>query len=319
MEEFDCYALLDELNLVEKKPEQTEYGVCCGEKMQSVSEFLLCYICGSTKNMKDNGEDSVSYGGFHMCKIGNREIMCFRGDGEPKSRHEKIASIVKEFHTKMNTKGICIEGGLLNSVCEIMHDITCIQNKKSTNRDSLFIAILYHVSVLNDQILMPKEVQKLIGNNSKFSKGNKIIIQSVLDDILDRTKVSFGIEIYEKLIIKYLSSYDPKFYLNDSNLERRNINTATNRKFCINMIEIMLNENISYNSIIQSKCIAVVYYLIKHEYKYEPNDSDKMQKEYFTKLVGVGENTYIKAYKVLLRKDVQKIFVNSGKFTYTAS
>jgi len=309
MDEFDCLSILEELGLVEKKV-QLEYDVCCGVKMESIGNMLYCDKCTRTMNSKES-EDSDVYSGVFTCKIGNKEYTCF--GAHPKNRNERIADMVKAFAEQMNSKGIRIDQSIINEVCDTMYDITSVQIKKSSNRSSLFLALLHHISVRNDMILTPREVQKIMcDSNCKFSKGNKIIIQAVLDDILDRNKVSFGIELYDKLIIKYLMMYDPEFYLEDGNLSRRNINNTRNHKLCINMIQVMLEENIAFNSIIQTKCIAVVYYLIKEEYNYDQDE--KAQKKYFTQLVGVGENTYIKVYNTLIRRDVQKIFINSGRF-----
>lgn len=307
----DYMSIMEDLGYIEEKP-LVDYDMCCGKRMTHIDELLICDECNKIINNKDN-DDVGTYNGVQICKVGNRLIRCFGGYKGKDSKSDCVARLVNSFKSIISRNNTCLDNNILNEVCDTMYDITRVQIKKSTNRLSLFLALLHHVSIRNEKILTPKEVQKIIGkSNCKFSKGNKIIIQATLDGVMDRDKVSFGTDIYKQLIIKYLNLYNPKFYLGDKDSEDLHINTARNRKFCVDMIEVMLDKNIAFNAVIQTKCIAVVYYLIKNAYDI---DDDKLQKKYFTRLVDVGENTFIKVYNTLLRSDVQKILVDSHRFS----
>lgn len=302
----DCYDLLADIGMIEKGVEEEKYGECCGEKMDSMAGFLFCSKCANTVNYREEYTEENEYRGVYKYKIGNREMTCY--GSQPKTKGDRIAGLVNSFKVIINRNNKHIDTDLLNLVCEAMFDITSKCVKKSDNRKSLFQALLHHISIHNGNILTIRETQNIVGQTGcKYSVGNKIIVKAVLDGYLDREKVSFGTEIHKQLISKYLSIYDPKFYLDDGNLELRHINTPENRKFCFKVIKIMLEQNIAYNALISSKCIAVVYYIIKEKYNY-PED-ERLQKKRFTELVNVGENTFIKVYNTLRCSDTQKLIV----------
>jgi hypothetical protein len=306
----DCYDILAEIGVIEKEVKEDKYGYCCGKKMDCVAEFLFCVECANSVRLREEYTDENEYHGVYRYKIGNREMTCY--GSQPKTKGDRIAGLINSFKVIINRNNKYIETDLLNQVCEAMFDITSKCVKKSDNRKSLFQALLHHISIRNGNILTIRETQNIVGQSGcKYSVGNKIIVKAILDGYLDREKVSFGEEIHKQLITKYLSIYDPKFYLDDGNLEMRHINTPENRKFCFRVIKIMLEQNIAYNALMSSKCIAVIYYIVKEKYNYP--DDERYQKKKFTELVGVGENTFIKVYNTLRCKDTQRLLVKHLK------
>lgn len=299
----DCYDILTDIGIIKEEHKEERYGICCGEEMDMIAEFLVCSKCANFTKYREEFTEESEYHGVYKYKIGNREMTCY--GSQPKTKSDRIAGLVNSYKIKINRNNNHIETVLLNQTCEAMFDIISKSVKKSDNRDSLFQALLHHTSILNGNILTISETQKIVGAGCKYSIGNKIIIKAVLDGNISRDKVSFGTEIHKQLISKYLGIYDPKFYLNDGNLEMRHINTPENRKFCFKVIKIMLEQNIAFNALLSSKCIAVVYYLIKEKYNYV--EDERLQKKRFTELVCVGENTFIKVYKTLKCSDVQKL------------
>jgi hypothetical protein len=308
-----CAELLLEFGIVEK-----ERGLlardeceCTGviSKMVVFNDFLLCKSCGMVKTLHEDVGALAK--GPSTYQVGSRTYSCY-GNGV-RDRSDKVADLVTHYKTTISNRDRCIDAELLGVTCNLMYDITSKHIKKKDNRLSLFATMLYLVSIKMDRILAQNEIKQILGKGFKFSKGYKIISNSVLNGEIEAERIGIGMKIYSQLISKYLSVYDPKFYLNDGNSGDRNINNNRNRKFCITIVEVMLDRNIAYNATIQSKCIAVVYYLIKNnsEYRYE---DETAQRKYFTSIVNVGENTFLKVYNTLISRDTQRIFRSSDKF-----
>lgn len=303
-----CSQLLSDCGFTDETTDIIIYGICCGEDMMVMAGLMVCQICGSMQQVKDDSEHDFVKGPstYH---IGNRSYTCY--NCEPKSRNDKIADLVNDYKNKIARCGRCIDGKLLNDTCTIMHDITRDHIKKKDNRTSLFASLLYYISINMGQILTQHEIKNILGENIKFSKGVKIISNSIICKIITPGRIGINTRIHNQLISKYLSIYDPEFYLEDGNPTNRNINTNDNRKFCNMMIDVILRHNIAYNSLIQSKCIAVIYYLIRIKYVY---DNEKLQRQYFTSIVDIGGNTFMKVFMTLLGDLAQKMFRDSGKF-----
>jgi len=311
MDDFDddfCNQLLSDCGFTEDSIDEITYGICCGSPMTPMSELLVCDLCGTIQHVRESPDRDYAKGPMSY-QVGKRTFTCY--NSEPKSRHDKIADMVNNFKNRIAKRNRSIDSDLLTKACTVMFDITTIHIKKTGNRISLFAALLYYTSINMGQILTQKEIKSILNGEIKFSKGVKIISNALLHEEIQRDKIVVGVKIHNLLLAKYLNIYDPEFYLNDGNINNRNINDNTNRRFCSTMIDFILTRNIAYNAVIHSKCIAVVYYLIKHKYLY---DDEKAQKKYFTSIVEVGENTYMKVYQTLIDPMVQVLFRESGKF-----
>lgn len=308
-DEFSSTELLMELGLIERESKSTSRDECdctgVSLKMKVIGDFLTCSHCG---NLKTAYEDlTLMAKGPSTYQVGSRTYTCY-GTGF-RDKNDKIADMVTQFKNKISANNRYVDPELLNHTCTTMFDITSKHIKKKDNRLSLFAMILYYKSICMGKIMTYKEIKLLFKDEFRFSKGSKIISNALLRGEIRPEDIGAGMKIHDQLIAKYLSIYDYDFQLNDGNVSGRNINTDMNRKFCITVVEIMLQKNIAYNTIIQSKCSAVVYYLVRQNYRRD----EAKQRKYFAGLVDVGENTFMTVYMTLLTDDVQRILRESGK------
>lgn len=313
MSEIDdvfCEELLSEYGYVEKEVAILGRDECdCGseiKKMSTLGDCLVCSDCGMVKNVYDDGGSIAK--GPSTFQVGSRTYTCY-GSGT-RDKEDKIADLVTSYKNLISSNNHAIDGELLNRTCTIMFTITQNHIKKKDNRLTLFAALLYLTSIKMDVMLLPNSIKMMLGKEKiRFSKGLKTICNSVLMGEIEPDQIGFDEKIYNKLIAKYLSLYNPNHDNSDAN-----INTTANRRFCITFVEVMLDQNIAYNSIIKTKCIAVIYYLIRIKKDYRWEDEQK-QRKYFASIVDVGENTFMKVYSALLTKEVQGILVSTGMFT----
>ncbi len=314
--EFDidsCDNLLAEFGIIEAKATELARDECDCEgvikKMQIIGEFYMCNSCSIMKNAYIEPPGSIAKGP-NTYQIGSRMYTCY--GTTTRDRNDKIADLINYFKNLIISNNQYIDPELLRDTCSVMFDITSRNIKKKDNRISLFAVLLYYTSIKQGRIMTFNEIKLMIKSKEfKFSKGTKIMSNALLHGIIEPDVVAAGVKIYDQLIAKYLSIYDPEFYLNDNNPTKRNINNDSNRRFCLTMIEIVLHKNIAFNSVIQSKCIAIVYYLVRNRYEY---DDEIKQRHYFSSIAGVGENTYIRVYNTLISRDAQRMFRESGKF-----
>lgn len=292
---------------------------CSGEikKMVVYNDFLTCELCGTMKTAYDDG--GIPMKGPSIYHVGSRTYTCYGTSTRDKG--DKIADLITYYKHTINRNGHCVDPEVLSRACEIMYEITKNHIKKKGNRHSLFATLLYYTSIKMDRIMTNKCVYRILDKPDKkdrdckqdftFSKGMKIISKSIFCGYIEPEAISVGTKIYFQLIAKYLSDYDPEFYLEDGNNSGRNINKESNRKFCATMVEVMLDFNIAFNSIIQSKCAGVVYYFVKKHYEYK---DEVVQRKYFDSIVDVGENTFMRVYNTLTSDDTQRMLRSSGKF-----
>lgn len=316
MDDFDidaCDSLLAEFGIIEAKPVELARDECdCDgivKKMQVIGEFYMCDNCSTMKNAYIEQPGSVAKGP-NTYQIGSRMYTCY--GVTTRDRNDKIADLINYFKNLITCNNHYVDPELLRDTCSVMFDITSRNIKKKDNRIALFAILLFYTSIKQGRIMTFNEIKTLLKNKKfKFSKGTKIMSNALLCGIIEPERIAVGVKVYDQLIAKYLHTYDPEFYLDDGNQSKRNINNGSNRKFCMTMIEIVLNNNIAFNSVIQSKCIAIVYYLVLSRYKY---CDEVKQRHYFSSIVGVGENTYIRVYNTLISPDAQRKFRESGKF-----
>jgi hypothetical protein len=314
--EFDadvCAELMIEYGIVDAGPAALARNECdcSGEpvKMTSMNEFLICNLCGSIKESHNDVGGSIAKGPSTY-QIGSRTYTCY--GTAPRDKSDKVADLFNYLKNLISSNGYFIDPELLGESAAIMQDVASHNIWKKSNRISLAAVSIYLTSIKQGKIMTYKEIKALFSNKKfKFSKGMKIISNALLYGNIEPERLAIGEKIHDQLISKYLKIYDPEFYLEDGNVMDRNINTIANRKFCITVIEVMLKQNIAYNAVIQSKCIAVVYYLIKNKYNHE---NESAQRKYFSSIVDMGENTYIRVYNTLISTDTQRVLRESGLF-----
>jgi hypothetical protein len=301
MDEEFLEGILQECGLIEYIEEVPD-NTCCGVEMIYSKDIYYCSICCSLKN-NDDYENTPSY------STSNRRIYS-NFSNCPKSLETRKADTVAEFKDKLKRQSFILPEDLIDLTCEYLFKITLKNTKKASNRQYLFAELLRLASIETDNILTEKEVAKIVGlTDTKLSRGSKFIVDAIL---YDRVEINLSKPVYVLYIKKYLNAYNLNHYKDDSALQHENINTVGNRSYCINLVELMLDKNIAYNSTIQSKCIAVVYYLLRNFYG--DNGTEKQQKKYFTSLVDVGESTFVKIYNTLISDDVYKIIIGSPNF-----
>jgi hypothetical protein len=305
MDEFAQFeSLLEEFGHCDVE-EQQAFNECCGKTMEVSGILLICMSCGQ---LKDNLDYDVAEGTYTY-RIGNHEYI--RYGHTIKTSTDKIAELVTFFKSLIGRNGKVIDSEVLETACKMMHIITNKNIKKSSNRISLFAELLRYASIETRNILTTKEISELMGmQNSKFAKGNKFIIEALMDGKID---IDISKNVYNLYISKYLCAYNPDFAFVDMD-PYKNINNQCNRKFCSDLIEVMLDNNIAHNTVIHSKCIAVVYFLIRIRYPY-PDEA--AQKKYFLSIVNIGENTFIKIFNTLISKDTQQLLIDTGRFQRT--
>jgi hypothetical protein len=314
---MDLESLLSDLNLIEvdvnPEDELENRYICCGEKMNYAGESYYCSICFITK---DNINFESPQGFSSTVRRGGRLITSY--STTEKSVESRKADMVIEFKTRLLNQNFTLPEDLIDLTCELLFKVTMKNTKKATNRTYLFAELLRLASIKTGNILTDKEVAKITGlSDTKLSRGSKFVIDAILAGRIENIDLSET--LYPLYIKKYLSLYDLNYFRREEEpqLPFKDINDPMNRSYCNNMIEVMLDMNIAYNTTIHSKCIAVVYLLIENFYS--QYGSAKERKKYFTSIAEVGESTFIKIYNSLLSEDVFQILIDSGRFKFNYS
>lgn len=309
---MDFDSLLEDCGLIDAEilPEterENEY-VCCGGKMTYLNTAYYCQTCFS---LKENKSFESAPGYCSTSKRGNRSFSMY--STSEKSIESRKADMVTEFKTRLLNQNFVLPEDLIDLTCELLFKITMKNTKKATNRTYLFAELLRLSSIEINNILTDKEVSRITGlQDTKLSRGSKFVVDAILSD---KIQLNLCKPVYPLYIKKYLSLYDLNYFKrkeDDSQIPIKDINNPANRAYCTNLIEVMLDRNIAYNTTIHSKCIAAVYYLIEHFYS--DHSTAKDRKKYFTSIVDVGESTFIKIYNTLSSEDVYQILITSGKF-----
>lgn len=291
------YEFLELIGAVPAAKQEMQRGYCCDLKMLVNGAIMKCSICGTVINYIEGLFDAPNMQNTHTYAIGGKTYINF-GREHVRTDDEKIAEIHREFESVIKKHGDTISSNLMELACQKLYEITQKKTKKSNNRKKLFAALLFYSSIELGNILTIKEVSQIMGLHLKkgISKGEKFIIEAVIDGKLE---LNFNTPIHELYVQKYLQLYK---------VNGVNINTPSNRKFCINIVEAMIEYNIAYNAVIYSKCIAVVYYLIKLKY---PTSEFIQKKNLFSEVMGVCENTYMCIYNTIISSDTQRLIFPS--------
>lgn len=334
--DYDIEKLLEDCGIVEPEADAEDTDICCDIKMIYTGTSYYCSVCFNLKENKnyDNGPSFSS-----MVKKGSKLHQIYSYSA--KTIDSRKADMVAEFRQKLLNQNFILPQDLVELTCDRLLKITDKNIKKASNRVYLSAELLRLASIDTENILTDKEVAKILGLlDTKLSRGSKFVISAIL-----ARKVSIDLckPIHHLYIKKYLNLFDINHFerintaktadlsvrsvnthittpsesdsvdLAKSAIEVvKDINTPANRSYCINLVELMLDQNIAYNTTIQSKCIAAVYYLI--ETFYCKISSVKERKKYFKTLVDVGESTFIKIYNTLISEDVYEVIVESPKF-----
>lgn len=311
MDDFDEFEndLLNYLNdsegIVNKTKEYTidEKKYCCSVKMEEYENYLVCHNCGNTEEVFDdtNGSENCSV----IYTTGRKEFVLY-SKTNIKSNEERIADINNIFKTIMEKKNFTINQNILWTASNNLYLIT--KNKhtiKSNNRISTFAYLLYLSSIQHKEILLQSEIRELLGKKIKYSSGLNIITSAIFDERID-LNLDIDDELYPLLIIKYLNAFNINF--NNPNKPFKNFNNDLSRKKCCLMIEIMLNNNLAYDSCLISKCLGIIYYLIIKKYSQFIEPKPKDIRAYFKTIVDVSEDSYIKVYNLLISSDVKRFF-----------
>lgn len=309
---MDFDSLLEDCGLIDAEitpeTEMVNEYICCGAKMIYLNTTYYCSTCFS---LKENKSFESAPGYCSTTKRGNRSFSMY--STSEKSVESRKADMVTEFKTRLLNQNFILSEDLIDLTCELLFKITMKNTKKATNRTYLFAELLRLSSIESNNILTDKEVARITGlGDTKLSRGSKFVVDAIL---ADKINLDLSKPTYPLLIKKYLGMYDLNHFKTSedgSQLPVKDINDPKNRSYCNTLVEVMLDNNLGYNTTIQSKCIAVVYYLVENFYA--NYGTHKERKKYFTSLVDVGESTFIKIYNTLISEDVYQVLITSGKF-----
>lgn len=285
------FSLLDQIMAPKKvtiEPPKKQYGFCCDVKMHVVNESkLLCLECKRvTRNLGEYGNKPESQKAQYNIFGG-----VLPGANILKTDGERIDLIVCEYSRKLNfSKGLC-DPKILRTAAELMFQFSKSNTKKSQNRDQFFGACLYFASIRHKNILMDRDIVKMLRLKvSGISKGINIIARYT---IKHKIPFEFDPPIY-RLAIKY--------YLRVIYHNRASLNTKPNRKFCRRMVEQMNELGIGYDKGILIKCASAVYYMLCYksiEHRYKKKD--------ISELMGLVQHSYTPIYKLLIRKEINNL------------
>jgi hypothetical protein len=281
--------ILFNLKLLIKPKLDDRIGYCCNEQMEIIDNKLICKICKAVKSYvndifnKSNATNAVYY------KIGNTEFV--NHSKREKSSFENIAKLHNEVAQILdkNQKGVNVE--IIESMSEYMHIITNKKIKKSRNREDLHTTLLYLSAQQNNNYYTIKDASIVFGSlKHGIGKGKKFIIESIFSGELN---YNFDVPIHHLIIKKYLELFT---------IDGVNLYQPKYAYFCKTVVECMLENNIAYNAIVQSKCIGTIYFLIQELF---PNYIRKQKN--FSQIVKISENTYTIVYNTLISSDVRRI------------
>lgn len=273
------FSIMDRL-ITTAPVQKKQYGFCCGIKMIVDNDSkLLCSNCRRvTKNLGDYGKKPESQKVQY-----NSSGAVMPGSNILKTDDEKIQAISREYNQKIQINKGLVENKILRTASELMFLFSKGNTKKSQNRDQLFGACLYYSSVRHKNIIMDRDIVKLLKLTvNGISKGIGIITKYASKH---RITFEFDPPIY-KLIIKY--------YLKCIRYDNMDLNTKENRKFCCKLVEEMNRLGIGYDRGISIKCSTAVFFLmdflgIKRVYR----------KRDISKAMGLVQHVYTPIYTLL--------------------
>lgn len=322
----DIEKLLEDCGIVESETPAEDDDMCCGIKMVYTGTSYYCSECYNLRENK-NYDNGPSYSS--TIKKGNKIHQMYSYSA--KTSDSRKADMVAELRQKLLNQNFILPEDLVELTCDRLLKITDKNIKKASNRIYLSAELLRLASIDTENILTDKEVARILGlPDTKLSRGSKFVIGALL---AQKVNIDLCRPIHHLYIKKYLNLFDTNYFerikepsasdktshdadladlVNSSVNVVKDINTPANRAYCINMVELMLDQNIAYNTTIQSKCIAAVYYLV--EAFYSKIGTVKERKKYFKSLVDVGESTFVKIYNTLISEDVYNVIVESPKF-----
>lgn len=288
-------SFLDELFKIREEDLEDEYPTdCCGMKMEinGDSTFLVCNTCGGMvpyieeyyQDLEPQMTRYDEYGNIHF------------GDNVKKTTSDRIKDLSCELlNNKVTDK---LDNKTVINACHMVYNATCVNTKKKENRKQLFAAALFLSAIKESYIYTPYELATMFNLETKgISKGINYLLKHAIKNGLS-LKVDPAIE--SLLVKKYLDNFA-------SNSEcltvpADEIVTEKNIEFCVNLIELMQEYCIAYDTKIYTKATASVYYLIKKEKLYKGT-----KKNLFSYLGGVGQNTATTTLNVLITPEVQEL------------
>jgi hypothetical protein len=283
-------SILYQLNLL-VVPDVEKLGFCCKEKMQVVGEKLICAICKSVKSYVNDIFDTNIVPDSVYYKIGNTEFVTHIK--REKSPSENIAKLYNEVAQILEKNQKSVQSDVIDNMSKNMYAITNKKIKKSKNREDLRTALLYLSAQQNGKYYTIKDVSTIFGRNKHgISKGKKYILEAIFDGEFE---FNFDAPIHHLVLKKYLELV----VINGECLYQLKY-----AKYCKCVVDCMLENNIAYNSTIQSKCIGVIYYLI---HKLYPNAGIIKKQKNFSQVIRISENTYTRVYNTLVSSDSQQI------------
>lgn len=298
------FARARQFDIIPEVQKEKEYGVCCGSNMslESDEEHLKCIKC----------KKLVKYDPYFNIKAESQKTQ-YDKDGNimygktiVKTDVDKIREISTEYSRKIHdkTKKYFPDEQLLNAA-KLFYNVSKEHTKKKDKRDQLFAACLLLTSINDHYILTEKDLVVMLGlSTSGISKGMNLIIDY---DIFHQLDINLDEFHHASIIRRYLGNidnYDNKKGL----LHPKYINTTEYIEFGIELIDIMLDNSIAYDTYITSKCAGVVYYIICKfklaETKQDLTETKKRKgtdkiKSKVAQCVDVGQSTIVKVYNTL--------------------
>jgi hypothetical protein len=255
------------------------YGKCCGRKMESEDNKLVCLVCSKIDiELECSGTLESQKAQF------NKSGRVVPGANTTKTEEEKITTLYNEFREKIIKNDVIPQPELLRGAAEMMFKFSHDNTKKSDNRDQLFATCMYYVGI-NKGMIIPNRELKTMLNLRKL-----------------------GIGKGEKIIANYATTYDLNFELDPPIGELKvryflgkivyetELLTDENVEFCMKVVNTMIDFNIGYNINIDAKCSGAVYYLLK----FKKICDTYIRKKSLTEMLGLKQNTYVKAYKMII-------------------
>lgn len=279
--------MYETMGIIQKSEPKNKKGYCCDIKMEIKNEeYLICKICKKMSNYIEDYDEKLEFPDVNYYSINGKQFV----KHYPKQRNNdvRIDDIYKKLKEDISFNREILSDDLIKLVSINMFNITKNNTVKSENRKKLFATLIYYYSIELGYYMTPKEACRKVGlQETVLSKGKKYIIKANLEN---KINLDISKPIYKLIIEKYL--------------KKINIYTSGNMIYCTQVLKCMLHKNIAYDATIQSKCIGVIYYLLKTHF----NDLNIIKKQKtFSSEVNINENTFITVYNALQSKDVESI------------
>lgn len=283
------------LDMESDNEEENIFGYCCGQKMEKRDDnSIVCGICQSIDTYIDDmfvkpHSNTVSYDA-------NGKMVY--GQNVKKTMDDKTRDLVEEYQNMLNrNKDFTMDTCYIKGICRNIIKIFDGRIYKKERRKQIFAAVTYLYMISRGVLYTTKELVSMFGTETAgIGVGLGFIYKynSRHDDLEFAVDPIMHHQILEKkLAVMIYPCMEGDKVVNKSLLCKNNL------LFCNMLVEFMLENNVAYNTDINTKCAGAIFYLtnrMKLKTKKKKDIKDTLQ---------ISQNTMIKIYNVLLSSEIQ--------------